>query len=509
MQRHRFIKRLGLSQASKRHRDAKRLNTNTAHPTLSGICTLGLGALLPLSAAAYEPTTLLGSFGQTELQQRTGDAVQTACQQLAVTPRRDELQNDLFERCGNMVGNAVTLSDLDLSVADLSLGWDAAAQLGAIVQTVANEELAATKSIATEMSSGQTRAGFARLHALRGGVRFGASMNGISSFETTADAKSDALDPSAGQYGGSAGDSLNGAWGFFANANYSSGDRDTTAREDGFDYDTYGITVGTDYRMSESSVVGGLLSYERTNTDFNANNSFSTSPSGTPGGSVDADSWGIGLYGTHYKDNYYVDGLIGYTLTDYDLDRRIDMPLGPNPGLAAIATNRRAKGSTDASTFSISVGGGMDFSEGSLSFGPFARASYENIDVDGYKESGAQGLNLTVDGQDWDSLTTAFGGQVSYASSQDWGILGPYARLAWVHEFMNDSQSMSAFYTADPNKNKLISITDDPDRNYFELNLGVSAVMKNGVQAFFDYQTLLDHRYVSDNSFTVGFRLEL
>jgi len=33
--------------------------------------------------------------------------------------------------------------------------------------------------------------------------------------------------------------------------------------------------------------------------------------------------------------------------------------------------------------------------------------------------------------------------------------------------------------------------------------------MREGVQAFFDYQTLLGHSYVNENRFTLGVRAEL
>ncbi len=472
--------------------------------------TLGIGALVSFQAAAYEPTTILGQVGQTELQQRTGDVVQTVCGQLGGMSNRTDAQNDLFDRCGNMVGNASDLTGSSHPAAPKSLGWTTDSELAAVVQTVANEELAATRSMATELGTGQASIAVSRLHAIRSGVLFGASSNGIGHYRGFAGADSP-RQSSDRQYGGSAGDSLVGSWGLFANVNYADGDRDGTDRENAFDYDTYGATVGADYRLSDRTIIGGLIGYEKIDSDFDSNSNFDSSPRGTPGGSVDAKSWGIGLYGTHYYDRFYVDGLIGYAGTDYDIDRRIALPLGPAPGSspAAVATSRTAKADTDADSFTASAGGGMNLNSGSLSYGPFGRLSYSKTKVDGYRESGADGLNLTVDDQDWDSLTSFIGGQVSHASSLSWGVLSPYGRVSWVHEFLNDSQTMRAFYTADPRKNNLIAKTDSPDRDYFQLNLGLSAVMRKGLQGFFDYQALLGHSYVSENRFTVGVRAEL
>ncbi|MGB5742853.1 MAG: autotransporter outer membrane beta-barrel domain-containing protein [Sedimenticolaceae bacterium] len=468
-----------------------------------------IGVFASPCVLAYDPTTALGSLGQTELQQRTGDVVQTVCGQLGQLPDRSSLQDDLFDRCGNMVGNASVLTGGGPAEAK-SLGWTEDAQVAAVVQTVANEELAATRTMATQLGSGQANIGITRLQSLRRGVRFSAFGNGVSIFEGIADSDTGPRDEQT-PYGGAAGDALAGGWGFFVNANYATGDRDRTDREDEFDYDAYGATVGADYRLDDNNIVGGMVGYGNVDADFDSNNNFSTSPGDSPGGKVDADSWGIALYGTHYQENFYIDGLIGYTRTDYDMKRKISLPLGPDPGdsAAAIATNRTARGDTDSDSFTVGVGGGLDLQAGSITYGPFARLTYQETKIDDYKENNAEGLNLTVDDQDWDSLTSTLGGGASYASSQDWGVLIPFARVAWVHEFENDSQKMKAFYTVDPQQNNLVAQTDDPDRDYFELGIGVSAVMRGGLQAFFDYQTLLGYRDLTDHVFTIGIRSEL
>ena len=81
-----------------------------------------IGVFASPHVLAYDPTTALGSLGQTELQQRTGDAVQTVCGQLGQLPNRSSLQDDLFDRCGNMVGNASVLTGGGPAEAK-SLGW--------------------------------------------------------------------------------------------------------------------------------------------------------------------------------------------------------------------------------------------------------------------------------------------------------------------------------------------------------------------------------------------------
>ena len=116
------------------------------------------------TASAYDPQTPLGRIGVTELQQQTGDAVNIVCPQLGQLPSRTAAQQDLFERCGNMVGNAFVLEGLSGGPEDLSLGLTAA-QLADAVQTVANEELASTRTMAAEISGAQTNSALARLYS--------------------------------------------------------------------------------------------------------------------------------------------------------------------------------------------------------------------------------------------------------------------------------------------------------------------------------------------------------
>ncbi len=453
-----------------------------------------------VSAMAYSPTTNLGSYGQTENQQRTGDAVQKVCGQFVVFGTNTAEEQDLFERCGNMVQNANQLNGSNNTPNSLGLDADGLAKA---VQTVATEELSTTKTTGVELSDQQVSTGIARLQTVRSGIQFGISSNLSRPLELFAATDSSDNNKYSGNGGGAAGDAYRGKWGGFLNVNAGFGNRDESNYEDAFDYDSWGVTSGADYRLSDNFVIGALVSYQSIDSDFDATTA-------VPGGGLDADSWGGGVYETYYTGNFYIDGLINYAHVDYDLTRKILLPVGTNPGSAAtvVTTDRTARGDTDSDNWTLSIGGGLDLANGSLTYGPYTQVTYQHNAVDGYAESGASGLNLTVDGQDWESLTTVIGGRVGYTTSQSWGVLMPQANFGWVHEFMNDSEEITAFYTHDPRRNPLVALTDDPDRNYFELGAGISAVMRGGLQAFFNYQTLLGHQYITDHSFTVGVRGE-
>jgi outer membrane autotransporter protein len=116
---------------------------------------------------------------------------------------------------------------------------------------------------------------------------------------------------------------------------------------------------------------------------------------------------------------------------------------------------------------------------------------------------------LNVQSQDWESLTTVLGGQFSFSSSQKFGVVIPEGRIGWVHEFKNSSQQMKATYVDDPLQHVLLSQSDQPDRDYFELGLGVSTVLQGGLQLMFNYDTVLGFSNLTDHLFTIGARQEL
>ena len=323
---------------------------------------------------------------------------------------------------------------------------------------------------------------------------------------------SKSLNSYTGQRGGAAGDS--NIWdrlGVFVTGNYSTGDRDRTKRADAFDFDTYGVTMGADYRFRENLVLGAAFTYNNVDSDFDKHNTVS-------GGGVDADGWGGFVYGTYYTDRFYIDGLAGYAQSDYDMDRKIFIP-NNNPDSAWSLTygpedvKATAKADTDSDDYTVSAGAGYNFSQGALSYGPYARLTYLKVDIDGYKEKGAGrvGLDLDVEDMKWKSFTSVLGGQLAYASSQKFGVVMPQVRAAWVHEFEDDSDKVTATYVgaeADDINRKFTTETDNPDTDYFEVGVGVSAVFKNGVQAFFNYDTVLGMDDFTIHMFTLGGRWE-
>jgi outer membrane autotransporter protein len=306
--------------------------------------------------------------------------------------------------------------------------------------------------------------------------------------------------------GSSAGANPFGRLGIFVNGTFSFGDHDTTSREAGYDFDVYGVTGGVDYRFTDNLVLGLAFGYTDIRDEY-------TSARGW----TDADVYTFSAFGTYYVGRFYVDGIFSYAWNDFDSARNIvyavpstDRMGNPVPGTTMV--NQTARSETDGAQYSFGLSGGYDFTARGFTFGPYGRLSYLKANIDAFQEridntNPGFGLALGINEQDVESLTWALGGQVSYALSTGFGVLVPQARFEWEHEFLDNQRTITARFVSDPLRTPILLDTDDPDRDYFNLGAGLSAVFQRGVSAFVYYETALALRDVTAHQVAVGLRL--
>jgi len=476
----------------------KYTHSTKSHPCLILKLGISLALLVPVAANA----ALSNRPGQSQLQSNTGTSINVLCPQMgaaggaAGTLPPD--QQALFEACRRLVQTA---NDNDgTGASSFSLGLTDS-ELNAALQQVAGEEGLTARSFTTETSSGQVANVGLRLTELRTGV------SGVS----LAHLQMDGGDASLLAYeqvvrqdgrrhgGGASADSgfRVSRLGAFMNGLVSTGDKDGTDKENGFDFDTWGITGGVDYRFTGNFVMGVAGSYNHVDADYDKSATVA-------GGNVDLDGYGATVYGTYYLDRFYVEGMAGYVSNDYDIKRRVLY----TSNTAQPGENTTAKADTDGDAVSFSGGAGYNFNYKALSYGPYTRVTYVDLDVDDYQEKGAGGLNISVEDQSADSLTGVLGGQIAYAMSQSFGVLVPQARLEWIHEFSNDADIVRTRYVNDFTGTPLLTRTDSLDSDYGSLSLGISAVSKGGLQGFLQYETWLGLEDISEHIFTVGGRWE-
>ena len=433
------------------------------------------------------PGTELGnvvasSSRSTDLQVATADAIQNTCVGLGQRESLSAPESALFTNCTDMVLTAFAL-DPNLS-SDLSLGWTST-QLAEGMQQLAGEEQTSTGRLATETSNGQYANLGMRLDAIRAGAR--ATAGGIN-----------VAVHGAPLTGGNAGDDGTG-WGWFLNGGFGTGDRDATVRENAYDYDSWGGTLGADYQFASGLVAGVAIGYYDYEVDFD---DVPSAESGQKlvntqaGGGFDTDGYALSGYLIGNFGRFYLDGLVSYGSSDLESERIVRYRGNSEQGKGGAenrVVDRAMLGETDSDSLTLGVSTGPVFQK------DLAR---------GADTAEFSGLNLTYEDQDFDSLQSRIGVQFSRTVSYSGGVLLPYLSGAWRYEFKNDPTTVRA-RLAVQQEGQVFAInarSDEPDDSFFEIGVGVSAVFANNLQGFIEYRTVAGLDEISADLFSIGIR---
>lgn len=432
--------------------------------------------------------------GATELQRRTGDAIQAVCGGFASgnVPRSNANEEALFDRCREMVHTRNSQIGAQGTADDLGLNTD---QLNSALQNVAGEEIAAAGSLATETVSNHSDIVSNRLAAIlsRVGTLQVSSLNlGNNKSLILASTESETAESAL---------AAEIPLGIYVNGNGGAIERSATDGEDGFDGGNAGITFGADYRVESNMILGAAIGYDTSDIDFTVNVD-------VDGGGLESSQVNVSGYALFLDGNRYLDVVAGIGFGTYDLERRIVIPdLDGDDNVNGF--DGTAIADTDHNSRRISISGGYEWASGATTLAPFARFSALDLTIDGYTETGARELDLIVEKQNIDSLTISIGGRFVRTISTGNAIVLPQFSAEWVHELGDDERQIVSIYEHDPARNELTLVTDAPDSNYFVLGLGVSAVLANGMQLFIDAKSLAGLNDI-DVAATVaaGFRYE-
>ena len=142
------------------------------------------------------------------------------------------------------------------------------------------------------------------------------------------------------------------------------------------------------------------------------------------------------------QDKFYADALLGYAYSYNQMWREISIP-----GLQ----QRTAQGRTGANQFYGQFEGGYRFDIGpgtaaaDAYITPFARLQGYTGTQNGFTETGAQSLNLTVAAQTTNSLRSVIGAQFGGAIDLGWREkLALQFRLGWSHEYASTARPVTA-----------------------------------------------------------------
>lgn len=420
-------------------------------------------------------------------QQGVATAVDAACPQLAggAPPPPGSAGTDLLARCSEIVAASATRP----------------ADVQNALNQLLPDEAAPQATASLNIRDAQLRNLDVRLDALRSGAR----RNGLAGLTLTTNSGALPLDLIFRSFQDDQDSEENiqsgelvSPWGAFLTGTIGQVDRDSTTNNPGFDGDTLSLTAGVDYRFNWRFVGGIALGYDDSSVDLIGDS-----------GSIDTRSLTLSLYGSYATaQDFYIDGRLAYGNLDFDLERNIRYSLGATP----VDVTALASPGGDSQLLALTVG--RNFNQGRWNFGGYLRGEASNIDLDGYAERvdgdgrAGRGLVVRVDPRELESRTATLGFRTSFTASRDWGVLLPYARLEWVHEFETDPQTTIARFVNDPTNTPIVITGDEQDDGYGNVAIGISGVFANGRSAFLQYERRFAQEAIDRQTFTIGGRFE-
>lgn len=204
-------------------------------------------------------------------------------------------------------------------------------------------------------------------------------------------------------------------WQFFAQAQSMQVENgDDRADSATFDFSTYGALVGGDVRLSDSTVFGMALAYDRGNADIHDNQ-----------GEIDMDSYRATVYaGTVLGDYCFAEAGAHFGFASYEIERRGEY--GDN------------KGDTDgwsAGAFAT-VGTLIPTSIDDFYLTPYVGVAYLHTAIEEVEETGTR--SMTTEEFEADSFRTRIGLGASYSFAIGETPTRFGLDLAYSHEFFDD-----------------------------------------------------------------------
>jgi len=279
-------------------------------------------------------------------------------------------------------------------------------------------------------------------------------------------------------------------WGWFVNGSVGGGKQDETAFENGFDFDSDGISLGADFRIGNSGIIGTALGIGNTQLDFNHDQ-----------GGMETRAVSAILFGSFYlSSKAYIDLIASYNRNEFDATRRIVFG----------ETDDFSYSNNKSRTTALNISGGFEVAHiKGFTATLNGSAEYMNSNIDGYVESGDSPFNVTVAGRTSERVSFTFGGTMTYAVSLSKAVLLPQFDIDLVHRVNSDSEVIEGYFSDDPNKSPFTFNSNEPDENYLRIKLGLSSVFTGGHSAFVQLGTTAMQDDFQNWNASVGYRAEL
>lgn len=211
-------------------------------------------------------------------------------------------------------------------------------------------------------------------------------------------------------------------------------DLDGDSHGAGYEDDSFALILGTDYRLIDNLAVGAYIGYNHTNADLDLS-----------GSDAELDSYRVGFTSTYWDSlsdasadiqrSYYATAHMGFAHHEYETNRS--------------AFGGVASGDTNAFEFDLGTAIGYEVDLDGLVLTTELSLDYINLDMDGYAESGSH-APLAISDDRSESLYSTLSLRVDYRTAYRGVALLPYAHAGWRHEYLDDSNSLTARFASSP-----------------------------------------------------------
>lgn len=195
----------------------------------------------------------------------------------------------------------------------------------------------------------------------------------------------------------------------------------------GYDADTWAGSLGIEWRPNDWAAVG--LAYSRVSTDARLDGGL---------GSANLDANLYSFYGTVFHGNTWLDLLYSYGDFSSELKRN-----------TLVGDAGRADPGSGVHHLFINAGHQIPLDRRTVT-GPMLGLDYISGHTGAYTETGSPRANLVYDRQNFDSLITRVGWQITRRQEVSWGVVELQGRLAWEKEHRPANDTIRATLANSP-----------------------------------------------------------
>ncbi len=256
-----------------------------------------------------------------------------------------------------------------------------------------------------------------------------------------------------------------------------SGSLDRQSQRAGVDFQTDGLSLGTDYRVSSSFALGAGVGFGRDDSDVGRDGSRSKSTAYT-----------LALYASYHPgQTLFFDTLVGYQLLSYDLRRYVT------------DNGAVAEGDRSGHQWIASLSAGADLQRGDWQITPYARVDAARATLDAYSEAAMAPYALRYEDMDVATTTGNLGLRLEWRRQMTWGRLTPQFRLEYQHDFQGRGDATLGY--ADIVGGTLYRTGQSVyDRNRLMLGVGVVFSTDQGLSTRVEYRGVTDGDSGSDQT---------